>query len=71
MKKLKDLEREKDLLWMGLQALEQVREKLCSNLDNDMEVQDKVRKGEMKKVSFGYQLFIFYFFYTYLLILFV
>lgn len=59
MKKLKDLEREKDLLWMGLHALEQVRDKLCSNLDNDMEVQDKVRKGEMKKVSFVYQLVFF------------
>ncbi|XP_043084770.1 suppressor APC domain-containing protein 1-like [Puntigrus tetrazona] len=50
VKKLKDLEREKDLLWMGLQALEQVREKLCSNLDNDAEVPDKFSKGEMKKV---------------------
>ncbi|KAF4095026.1 hypothetical protein G5714_024104 [Onychostoma macrolepis] len=50
VKKLKDLEREKDLLWMGLQALEQVREKLCSNLDNDMEVKDKFSQGEMKKV---------------------
>ncbi|XP_016399705.1 suppressor APC domain-containing protein 1-like [Sinocyclocheilus rhinocerous] len=50
VKTLKDLEREKDLLWMGLQALEQVREKLCSNLDNYMEVQDKFNKGEMKKV---------------------
>ncbi len=44
---------------MGLQALEQVREKLCSNLDNDIEVQDKVRKGEMKKVSFVYRLVFF------------
>ncbi len=45
---------------MGLQALEQVREKLCSNLDNDIEVQDKVRKGEMKKVSFVYRLVFLY-----------
>lgn len=53
---------------MGLQALEQVREKLCSNLDNDMEVQDKVRKGEMKKVSFLYQLvFVFLYLPTYTL----
>lgn len=66
MKKLRDLEREKDLLWMGLQALEQVREKLCSNLDNDMEVQDKVRKGEMKKVSFVYINLFCFFISTYL-----
>ncbi|XP_026058036.1 uncharacterized protein LOC113043100 isoform X2 [Carassius auratus] len=50
VKNLKHLERERDLLWMGLQALEQVREKLCSNLDNDMKVQDKFNDGEIKKV---------------------
>ncbi len=33
---------------MGLQALEQVREKLCSNLDNDIEVQDKVQRRDEK-----------------------
>ncbi|XP_056106974.1 suppressor APC domain-containing protein 1-like [Rhinichthys klamathensis goyatoka] len=44
VKKLKDLEREKDLLWMGLQALEQVRERLCSKLE------DYSSKKEMRKV---------------------
>lgn len=44
VKKLKDLEREKDLLWMGLHALEQVRERLCSNLE------DNSSKKEMRKV---------------------
>lgn len=52
MKKLKDLEREKDLLWMGLQALEQLREKLCFNLEDDM---DKFKKGESREVSFMYE----------------
>ncbi|KAK2867138.1 hypothetical protein QQF64_022814 [Cirrhinus molitorella] len=46
VKKLKDLEREKDLLWMGLQALEQVRENLSSSID-DM---DKFKKGGSRKV---------------------
>lgn len=49
---MKDLEREKDFLWIGLQALEQVREKLCYNLEDNMEVQDQFKKGEMRKVSF-------------------
>lgn len=35
VKKLKDLEREKDLLWMGLHALEQVRERLCSKPEDN------------------------------------
>ncbi|XP_016366904.1 suppressor APC domain-containing protein 1-like isoform X1 [Sinocyclocheilus rhinocerous] len=50
VKKMKDLEREKDFLWIGLQALEQVREKLCSNLEDNMEVQDQFKKGETRKV---------------------
>ncbi|XP_016358417.1 suppressor APC domain-containing protein 1-like isoform X2 [Sinocyclocheilus anshuiensis] len=50
VKKMKDLEREKDFLWIGLQALEQVREKLCSNLEDNMEVQDQFKKGDMRKV---------------------
>ncbi|KTG05960.1 hypothetical protein cypCar_00018117 [Cyprinus carpio] len=50
VKKMKDLEREKDFLWIGLQALEQVREKLCYNLEDNMEVQDQFKKGEMRKV---------------------
>lgn len=49
---MKDLEREKDFLWIGLQALEQVREKLCYNLEDNMEVQDQFKKGEMRKVFF-------------------
>ncbi|ROL51620.1 Structural maintenance of chromosomes protein 1B [Anabarilius grahami] len=50
VKKLKDLEREKDLLWMGLQALEQVRERFCSNLKDNMDVQENSSKKEMRKV---------------------
>ncbi|TRY54525.1 hypothetical protein DNTS_033392 [Danionella cerebrum] len=38
VKKLKDLEREKDLLWMGLQTLEVAREKLCMDLEENVEV---------------------------------
>ncbi|XP_048014133.1 suppressor APC domain-containing protein 1-like [Megalobrama amblycephala] len=49
VKKLKDLEREKDLLWMGLQGLEQVRERFCSNLKDNMDVQENSRKKEMRK----------------------
>ncbi|CAM4734436.1 unnamed protein product [Leuciscus chuanchicus] len=40
VKKLKDLEREKDLLWMGLHALEQVRERLCSSKKEIQEFPD-------------------------------
>ncbi|XP_067292987.1 suppressor APC domain-containing protein 1-like [Pseudorasbora parva] len=50
VKKLKHLEREKDLLWMGLQALEQVRERLCSNLEDKMDVQENSIKKDMRKV---------------------
>jgi len=45
VKKLKDLEREKDLLWMGLQALEQVRESLCLKLE-DYSSKKEMRKGD-------------------------
>ncbi|XP_056308037.1 suppressor APC domain-containing protein 1-like isoform X1 [Danio aesculapii] len=50
VKKLKDLEREKDLLWMGLQALEQVRETLCLNLEEKMQARDTSSKKEMRNV---------------------
>lgn len=55
VKKLRDLEREKDLLLMGLQALEQVRYRLLAHPEDirttTEELQGNFRNGEIRKVG--------------------
>ncbi|KAI7812086.1 putative suppressor APC domain-containing protein 1, partial [Triplophysa rosa] len=55
VKKLRDLEREKDLLLMGVQALEQVRYRLFFHPEDisttTEELQSNFRNGEIRKVG--------------------